>query len=508
MQEIWIPELLSFLFTFVFLVRPLFKGLWPLDGIAWFPLLALGTTVIIFPAYGFRPECIPLAAAHFLITLMNLNPLLTGAQRNARFHEQGALFTVLSIVFLVLSTALALCFAPVLQDPVNPRNFTLQGPGGAGSPVYTLHIFEDGDSPGSGEDSPGGRPLIFLVPPEFGRLNAVDRLCAALGRQGFTVISYTSSASGSPGRLFRLWRAFHGGTRSKKANDAGRALEAEKKAEIEFVLTYLKENLASLAPGVNGDAVFLAGWGAGGSALAYLCAAPEQNGPGFRKGAPSRMAAMMAAAAKVKPAYGARGLVVVEGRFWSSWVPASPRPAAESSNVFFAFLARVQSWLGRFRPERIEGPGTPPQPVIPTLYLVSDKALDEGRNQRSYAAAFAALRNSGVPAILAALEGAGPLDYSDFRAEYPLYTALLPGRGKNSGGDRRDYLEKSAALIARFCRLCAEPPSGSGAKTGTETETETGAKTGSSGAFTGKLRLPGGLYLETRYWNFGDLRLY
>jgi hypothetical protein len=490
MREIWIPELLSFLFTFIFLVRPLFKGLWPLDGIAWFPLLALGTAVIIFPAYGFRPECIPLAAAHFLITLMNLNPLLTGAQRNAGFHEQGALFTVLSIVFLVLSTALALWFAPVLQDPVNPRNLTLQGPGGA---VYTLHIFEGGDSPGSGEVSPGGRPLIFLVPPELGRLNAVDRLCAALGRQGFTVISYTSSASGSPGRLFRLWRAFRSGTRSKKANDTGRALEAEKKAEIEFVLTYLKENLASLAPGVNEDAVFLAGWGAGGSALAYLCAAPEQNGPGSREGAPGRMAAMTAAAAK--PAYGALGLVVVEGRFWSSWVSAPPPPAAESSNVFFAFLARVRTWLGRFRPERIEGPGTPPQPAIPTLYLVSDRALDEGGNQQGYAAAFAALRNSGAPAILAALEGAGPLDYSDFRAEYPLYTALLPGRGKNSG-EGSDYLEKGAALIARFCRLCAEAPSGSG------------AKTGSGGAFTGRLRLPGGLYLETRSWNLGDLRLY
>ncbi|MDR1024191.1 MAG: hypothetical protein LBL56_00575 [Treponema sp.] len=511
MQEIWIPELLSSLFMFIFLVRPLFKGLWPLDGIAWFPILALGTAVVIFPAYGFRPECIPLAAVHLLITLMNLNPLLIGAQRHAGFHEQGVLFTVLSIGFLVLSTALALWFAPVLQDPVNPRNLTLQGPGGAGSPVYTLHIFEGGDSPESGEDSPGGRPLIFLVPPEFGRLNAVDRLCAALGRQGFTVISYTSSASGPPGRLFRLWRAFHSGTKSKKANDLGRALETEKKAEIDFVLTYLKENLASLAPGVNGDAVFLAGWGAGGSALAYLCAAPEQNSPGPREGVPGRMAAMTAsAAAAAKPAYGALGLVVVEGRFWSSWVPASPPPAAESSNAFFAFLAGVRTWLGRFRPARIEGPGTPPQPAIPTLYLVSDRALDEGGKQQSYAATFAALRNSGAPAILAALEGAGPLDYSDFPVEYPLYTALLPGRGENSGADRGDYPERSAALIARFCRLTAGPPSGPGAEGGTKTgmETATGAGSGSGGAFTGRLRLPGGLYLETRSWNFGDLRLY
>jgi hypothetical protein len=460
----------------VFLVRPLFKGLWPLDGIAWLPSLALGTAVIIFPAYGFRPECIPLAAGCFLITLMNIRPLLTGASRNAEFHEQRTLFTVSSIAFLVFSTALALWFSPVPQDPVNPRKVTLRGPDEAGSPVYTLHIF-DGKAPASG--IPGGRPLIFLVPPEFGGLNAVDRLCAALGERGFSVISYTRP--GSAARLLRLWRAFHGGTRSKKANDAGRALEAEKKAEIEYVLAYLKENLASLAPGANGDALFLAGWGAGGSALAYLCAGQGETAPGRW-------------AAAAKPAYGALGLVVVEGRFWSSWVPAPPPPAIETSNAFLAPLVRVRNWLARFLPERIEGPGTPPQPAIPALYLVSGRALDEG--EKSYAAVFAALRNSAAPALLAALEGAGPLDYSDLREEYPLYTTLFSGSGgngsENSGesGGKGGYLEKSAALIGLFCELTAP----SNART--------------AAAFTGRLRLPGGLYLETSSWNFGDFRLY
>jgi hypothetical protein len=489
MREIWIPELLGSLFMLVFLVRPLFKGLWPLDGIAWFPLLALGITVVIFPAYGFRPEVIPLAAVHLLITLTNLNPLLTGAHRNAEFHEQRALFTVLSLVFLAFSAALALWFAPVLRDPVNSRKVTLRGPGGAGSPVYTLHIFEGGESP-------EGRPLIFLVPPEFGRLNAVDGLCAALGRRGFTVVSYTYPAS--PARLFRFWRAFHSGTRLKKANDTGRALETEKKAEIEFILTYLKENLGSLAPGADGDALFLAGWGAGGSALTYLCA--EQGGPGPRETAPGR---------RVTTAYGALGLVVVEGRFWSSWVPAPPPPAAEASNAFFAFLAGVRNWLGRLRPARIEGPGTPPQPAIPTLYLVSDRALEEDGKQQSYAAVFAALRNSGAPALLAALEGAGPLDYSDFRAEYPLYTALLPGSGKDNregGGEGNgDYRERTAALIALFCGQAASFKAETGTVGG---GTPGGTGGGTAAAFTGRLRLPGGLHLETRSWNLGDLRLY
>jgi hypothetical protein len=439
-----------------FLIRPLFKGLWPLDGIAWFPVLALGTALIIFPAYGFRPECVPLALNHLVLTLMNLKPLLMGhIGRHAGFHERGGLFIVPALGFLVLVGAAALYFAPVPRVTPSPRTLTLQAPGRAGSPRYTLHIFEGGASEAAGSpdrpDSPGTRPLIFLVPPDFGRLDAVDSLCAALGERGFTVISYTRANSASPGRLFRLWRAFRDGTRLKKANDAGRALEAERRAEVEFLLPYVKQNLASLAPAANGEALFLAGWGAGGSALA---------------------------SAGLPGSYGALGLIVVEGRFWSSWAPP-PAPSGSPSG----FPARFLAWLGRLKPGRVELGEAPPRPPIPTLYLVSDRSSGGGGDEGAYAAVFAALRNAESPAVLARLEGAGPLDYSDLPAEYPLYNALLSGR---PGG----YAGEGAALIARFCALVAAGP------------------LQSSSAFTGRLRLPGGLSLETRYWNFEELRLH
>jgi hypothetical protein len=483
MREIWIPELLSSLFVLVFLVRPLFKGLWPLDGIAWFPVLALGIVLVIFPAYGFRPECVPLALNHLVIVLLNLGPLLRGAHRNAGFHERGALFIASTISSLVLVSAVALWFAPVLQAPVSPRTFTLREPGGAGSPVYTLYIFEgrdSGDAPPSGAEPSKPRPLIFLVPPEFGRLGAVDRFCAALGERGFTVISYIRKNSASPGRLLRLWRACRDGTRLKKANDTGRALEAEKKAEIEFILPYVKENLASLAPAAGGDALFLAGWGAGGSALAYLGSPAVPTG-GRSAGAYAGSAGGYAGA--LVP-YGVRGLIVVEGRLWSSWAAASPAPenTAASSKVLFGFLAKFRNWFGRFRPERVEGLEAIPAPPVPVLYLVSGRAPDE---EGQYAAIFAALRNSAGPAALAHIEGAGPLDYSDLPVEYPLYSALLSGR---PGG----CAEEGAALAARFCELVAAGP----------------LTTGASAAFTGRLRLSGGLFLETRYWNFGDLLLH
>jgi hypothetical protein len=341
--------------------------------------------------------------------------------------------------------------------------------------VYTLHIFDGRDSgQPSGAESSGARPLIFLVPPDFGSLDAVDGICAALGERGFTVISYTRGNSASPGRLFRLWRAFLDGTRLKKANDAGRTLEAEKTAEIKFLLPYITENLNSLAPASAAGPLFLAGWGTGASALAYLV---SPSG--------ARLSGRGGASALSAP-YGARGLVVVEGRFWSSWASALPSPGngAAPAGFFSTALSKLRTWFSRLGPERMGGLEAFPRPSIPTLYLVSDRDPDEGGG--TYAAVYAALRNSDTPAALARIEGTGPLDYSDLPREYPLYNMLLSGR---SGGRAED----GAALIARFCELAAAGPP---------------RAEPSPAAFTGRLRLPGGLYLETRYWNFGELRLY
>jgi hypothetical protein len=499
MREIWIPELLSSLFVVIFLVRPLFKGLWPLDGIAWLPLAALGITAAIFPAYGFRPECIPLLVHQGVLALGNMGPLLVGTRRHTGFHETGALVTVSALGLLIVFTAGALWFAPQDLPAAAPRLVRVNG-----RPAYTLHIFNGGDEGGKtagAGDLSGARPLIFLVPPDFGGLKAVDSLCAALGGRGFTVISYTRKGAFSPGRPWRLWRAFRRGTVLKKANDTGRALEAGRKAEIEFLLPYVKENLETLAPGADGKALFLAGWGAGGSALAYL-AAPDQPATPAQPRQPSAEpgpAARFPGALGREAAYGALGLVLVESRLWSSWAPAPPlAPAAKAQNPLLALLGTLRDWAGRLRPGRIAGPGIVRPPEIPVLYLVSDQALGKGR--QNYAALFTGLRNSGGPAALAAIEGAGPLDYTDFPAEYPLYTTLFPGAGATAGAARRDYGAETAALIARFCELAR-----GGAASGE-------APPGQGELRQGELRQgglrQGELRQETRYWNLGDLRLY
>jgi hypothetical protein len=468
MREIWIPELLAALFTLVFLIRPLFKGLWSLDGIAWFPILSLGVAAALFPAYGFRPECLPFLAYQGITALISVRPLLAGARRG--FRERASLFIIPAIVFLAFFTGIALCFAPL--DPLPTEARLVRVPGRD----YSLRIF----------DARPSRGLIFLAPPEFGGVRAVDGVCAALAERGFTVISYTRSGLRSPLKMAGLWSGFRRGTVLKKANERGRALEEEKRREIEFILSYTRENLGTLAPASEGGPLFLAGWGPGGSALYYLVS--EQIAPPGRFSPSGR-----ARGGNIFD--GVRGLVTVESRLWSAWEAEVP-PAVEaepSRNPLRRFLGFAGRWFARLRPEKIRGPAEARPPAIPLLCLVSDRAFDGEPARRDYAALFAGLRNSRFPAALAALKGAGPLDYSDFPAEYPLYSALFPG-GERKLFTRRPA-EDTAGIIARFCELTAEAEDGG----------EAGG--GMAGEYP-RVLFSGNLRLETRYWNLGDLRLY
>jgi hypothetical protein len=452
MREIWIPELFGALFILIYLIRPLFKGLWPLDGIAWFPILALGVAAAIFPAYGFRPEYLPLLVYQGLAALLCVKHLLQ-SRRGAVPRGRGPFLSLSAVSLLALCCAVALYFAPPDLPPVKPRLVQVRD----GNRGYSLHIFDAPDPSGD---------LIFLVPPGFGGIRAVDSLCAALGDRGFTVISYTRPGLRSPAELARLWSSFRRGAVLKKANEAGRALEEEKRREIGFILPYIRENLGALAPAAEGGTLFLAGWGAGGSALYYLTSEQEGRFPIPGSGV-----------------YGARGLVAVESRLWSSWEP-DPPPALVTAdqNPLLRALGGLRRWFARFRPERIRGPAGLQSPALPVLCLVSGRALDGEKGGRDYAAIFAGLRNSQGPAALAALEGAGPLDYSDFPREYPLYSALFPGpKGAAPGGSG-----ETAALIARFCELAGA--AGPSAPENRESRQ--------------------GLYLETWYWNLGDLRIY
>jgi hypothetical protein len=63
---------------------------------------------------------------------------------------------------------------------------------------------------------------------------------------------------------------------------------------------------------------------------------------------------------------------------------------------------------------------------LPALYLISGRALDV-RGQKPYRAVFDTMNSGTGPIALAAIEGAGPLDYQDYPIMYPVISFLQPG---------------------------------------------------------------------------------
>ncbi|GHV11482.1 hypothetical protein FACS189491_02790 [Spirochaetia bacterium] len=439
MKEIWVPELISALFLLLFLFRPLIKGLWPLEGLNWFPLLALAVSLGIFPAYGFRPECLPLILYFTILTILNI----FSGHNNDGFRDQRLIFILPAALLLIPVIALALFFAPMdpIEEAASPKIVNIRDE--KQNHNYTLHIFGLTEDAGTSAN----RPLLLVVPPEAGGIGAVNGLCANLADRGFMVISYTRRGldSFAPVKLYRMWQSFRKGTVSKKANDFGRALETGRREDLEFLLPQLRRNSGNLIPGADPETLIIAGYGAGGAAAAYLAADP----------------------AFINKNRQLRGIVTVESGFWSVYRPEERIPllVPDSANWFKNAWIAIQNWFTGLRTLKMTGLGTIPQPNVPVLYAVSDRAVDPQTGhfapeaaQGRYRAAFDLLQKAGpAPAALVALKGAGPLDYTDYPVEYPLYSALFLGLEK-TGSQGRDFMEDTAAVITGFAAAVLKAP--------------------------------------------------
>jgi hypothetical protein len=463
MREIWIPELIIAFFLFFPLFQPFVKSLWPISGLIWLAPAALLITVAIFPAYGWRPECVPLAIFELFFTLISL-PSMIHKTHTEEFRERPLVVMVPCCILFSLTIFTAFFFSPSAEGRLSSevREYTVQN----GDRRYFLRI-HDAEPRNSAGAKP--QPFIVLIPPENGSVPAVDPVCAGLRGRGFTVISYSRPGFDSPaaaqGRTYppspqairRVWLSFFSGTSAEKANKAGRFLETERREDLEFLLPHIIRNyLPRESP------LFLAGYGAGGSALLYLA------GSGFPG----------AAYADV------RGIMVIESRLWSAFHPEDRRigEIPEDSLWFAAIRIRIENWFTERKP-RLLVPERIPSSPVPVLFLMSDRILGRGPDADRYRAVREALRNAEAPAVLAALEGTGPLDYTAHPVTHPIYRFIFPGLGKNSlkGGD---FADCTASIMTNFAALTL----------------------GEAAAMLDTRKLDVNLHLESQSWTLPDLR--
>lgn len=458
-DELKIVEVLAVFFLVLPLIRPLFKGLWPLSGLVWLPVLALGIIAALFPVYGFQPECLPLFLFALFYNIFRFPSLVSALKnpQNDEFLEQGPVFTILALLLLGGVAWTAFYFAPsqdkaLISDGLT--TVTVQD-AGRGTELF-IRVYHDYGHDGSGitglgAASPEGeRPLLILVPPALGSLGAVDQICGNLRDRGFTVVTYSRRdldfpAFGENGpyrdfsllRFINLCQAVFWGVELVPANALGRQFEEDRRGDIEFLLSYIARKPELLKPalaGTAGDCIFLAGYGAGGAAITLLA-----SSPGFT----ARHS-------------GVKGFITLEAPILSILEGEEEAGPGESPENFFFSIGWKLGQVFRFlKPRRITATGLVPRPAIPGLFIVSDRVGDRRDREGRYAGILKTLSQSPSLAVLAALDGAGPADYSDCPKKYPLITALFPGSADGVWKDD-EFVMGTAALTANFAAMVLE----------------------------------------------------
>ena len=244
MSELWVPEAIICLFLVLPLFRPLVKALWPLDGLVWLPLVAVIITIGIFTAYGFRPECLPILLFAFIYTIANRDSIISSirSQPSDAFHDRSPLLTVFAFIILGASVFTMFAFSPRTDGFPETETARLLKIRSSGRD-YCLQIY------GQTDRGHSGRPIVFLIPPEIGSSASVKLISSELENKGYTVVTYSrkdfdlpfidengkknfSLLAKLPGYLY----AFLSGARFASANNRGKAMEAERQSDIEYLL--------------------------------------------------------------------------------------------------------------------------------------------------------------------------------------------------------------------------------------------------------------------------------
>jgi len=434
--ETWVPELVAVVFLVLPLLRPFIKRLWHLDGLLWLPLIALAILIGIFPAYGFRPECLPMLIMALILSIANVVPFALGASRSYdSFHDRRPFRAAGALILVVAAAVPMFAFSSRVNvmakgEPVPVEEVKISHSTGD----YFLRIYGEVQA---------NRPVILLIPPEIGSSTSINLVCAELYKNNYTVVTYffrdgdpVRRFLSFPAKLFRHWRILRMATVFASVHEQGKLLEDERRAEVELLLSVLPWN-DNLPP------MFLVGYGAAGSALAYLAG---ENGFASRYNA-------------------VQGVVAIESRLWSSYLP-EPRVAGVipvADTKLRIYWAIISNYLNSMKPQRVSRSGPLPSDAsnaesserkIPVLYLTSGRALDASKGQRPYQAVFDTLRSGSGPVVFAAIDGAGPLDFQDYPLTHPAYSFLFPGL---KGAQKSDNpVEDTANILNNFASALLE----------------------------------------------------
>jgi hypothetical protein len=147
-----------------------------------------------------------------------------------------------------------------------------------------------------------------------------------------------------------------------------------------------------------------------------------------------------------------RGFIAIESpilSFLGGDEPELYNTQGNNTNWFQSVWRGINFRLGELRPKKITHIENIPSLSAPMLFLVSDRIRLPLYQEDRYRTILEVFKKTEHPAMIAALNGAGPLDYSDIPAKYPLYARLFPGHARSSRPSQ-DYAPLTASLMVNF----------------------------------------------------------
>lgn len=450
MNDLIVLESVIAVLLLVYIARPFVRKFRGVDGLSALPGISLLLLIAVFPAFGFRPELIPLSL-FALFAFLGSIPRLVDIARRLRtddYGEKQAPFALAVFVLLAGSYAFAVVFAPGrLQAPVMAAvGSTISVRDESRGVALELLI-----GVSVADSSNGPRPLVVFGPPVLGSMGMTDTYRAELTAKGYAVVSFCRPgldfpAAGEGGRVRypRLGFAVDAivstvwGRDLAFAAEAGARIEHERSADLRFVVDHL---LSKIAAGdepyknMDGSRVSIVGYGASGAAALMYAADAD----------PSRIRSIVAIEPPVHSYLSVEPKVVDE--------PSEHKSAKMDSTIYgsvvglFAWIKKTLTARAVYGPLR--GNEAERAVAVPTMILVSDWIRDVAKRDKRYATLVPIKNFSSAPCWIVSAAGAGPAHYSDVLSDYPVYAFFAQGLDRFIPRNT-PFAPQAAALSASF----------------------------------------------------------
>ncbi|MDR2865247.1 MAG: hypothetical protein LBV68_06545 [Spirochaetaceae bacterium] len=438
MPDLGILEILIVFFLFMPLAQPYIKTFHTIKGLNYFPLIALFCTVAIFPAYGFRPECLPLFV--FTLVYYRINSLrIKRATPHSVYTERSPLYFICILFFIVGTSFIAIYFLPLTDSRVfSYTEIEKKYDPGRNNEYFTKVYNKKTGNEFEGEKAAlSGRPLVLVIPPLTGSGFIVDRVCRALSEQGILVLNASRAGLDIPPEKGVDIKTYYPvipeyikrlGSSVWKNPDTYKAacfFEKERMADIEFLLPLLTKQFKS-------NEVYLLAYDEGASAAILLSGSDNffENNPALK------------------------GIIAVGPRLYSNFQLEELRHSddeepQEGAHFFVKKWIEIKNRIKSIKRYKLAHTGKSASPRFPLLVLASERTGNPRYAEGEYAALVSFLREHARDMSVLTMNGAGAYAYSDVPEKYPVISALANISG-NRSWDNKESVSNTAQLIYRF----------------------------------------------------------